>query len=65
MLSRLAHNAAYFFAEKNVIKKEDIDIYAYGYEILFSETISWIIAGIIAIATKSVLLTAAPIVFVI
>lgn len=57
MLSRLAQNAAYFFAEKDVIKKEDIKIYAYGYETLFSEVISWIITAIIAIATKSVLET--------
>lgn len=57
MLSRLAQNAAYFFAEKDVIKKEDIKIYAYGYEILFSEAINWIITIIISIATKSVLKT--------
>lgn len=59
MLSRLARNAAYFFAEKDVIKKEDIKIYAYGYEMIFSEVISWIITAIIAIAAKSVLETIA------
>lgn len=58
MLSGMAHNVAYFFAEKNVIEKEDVEVYAYGYEILFAEAINWLIAAVIAIATGSILITA-------
>ncbi|MGN0150005.1 MAG: accessory gene regulator ArgB-like protein [Clostridia bacterium] len=54
MFSQLSRRLAYFFVEKNIIKSEDAEIYAYGYEILFSETVNWIITGIIAIVTGTI-----------
>lgn len=58
MFSRLAWNLACFFVEKNIIKSEEKEIYAYGYEIIISETINWIITIIIAIFTKKIIETA-------
>ena len=58
MLSKIAQNAAYFFVEKNFVKKEDEKIFAYGCEIFLSEGINWLITIIIAIATRSIAETA-------
>ena len=57
MFSRLARRLAYFFVEKNIIKPKDIEIYAYGYEIMLSETVNWIITIIIALLTGKIIET--------
>ncbi|MEE1012987.1 MAG: accessory gene regulator B family protein [Clostridia bacterium] len=57
MLSRLAHNVASFFVQKGLIKKEDREIYVYGFEVLISEAINWLICITIAIATGKILET--------
>lgn len=54
MFSRLARRLAYFFVEKNVIEADEIEVYAYGYEIMISETVNWIITVIIAVFTRTV-----------
>lgn len=54
MISKSAQRLAYFFVEKNVIRPEDKEVYAYGYEILISETINWLITIIIAVLTRSI-----------
>lgn len=54
MLSKAAQKLAYFFAEKKIIQQEEKEIYAYGYEILLSEAINWLITIIIAILTKRI-----------
>lgn len=57
MFSRLAWKLAYFFVGKNIIKSEDVEIYAYGYEIMLSETVNWIITAIIALLTGRIIET--------
>lgn len=57
MFSRLSRRLAYFFVEKNIIKSKDIEIYAYGYEIMLSETVNWIITAIIALFTGKIIET--------
>lgn len=54
MISKSAQKLAYFFVKKNVIQSEDEEIYAYGYEIMISETINWLITIIIAALTRSI-----------
>lgn len=58
MLSKFAQNVALFLCRKNLIKNHKIDVYAYGFEILFSEIINWFITLIIAIYTNTVIETA-------
>lgn len=57
MFSRLARRLAYFFVEKNIIKSEEREVYAYGYEIMISETVNWIITIIIAVFTRTIVET--------
>ena len=57
MFSRLAWNLAYFFVKTNIIKSEEKEIYAYGFEIMISETVNWIITIIIAIFTGKIIET--------
>lgn len=54
MLSGIAQNIAHFFVKTGFIKESDVEIYAYGYEILISEIINWTITIVIAILTKRV-----------
>ena len=39
MYKTLAQKITSFFIQKKIIKEEDKEIYEYGYEVLFSETI--------------------------
>ena len=48
MIAKLAKSTAYFFVEKQVVKKEDEEVYAYGMELLYSSILN------IAVATSSV-----------
>lgn len=57
MFSQLAQKLAYFFVEKNIVKSEEINIYIYGYEIMISETINWLITIAIATFTKTLVET--------
>lgn len=57
MFSLLSRKLAYFFAEKNIIPPEEKNIYAYGYEIMISETVNWVITIIIALFTGKIIET--------
>ena len=57
MISKIAQRMAYFFAEKKFIKPEEKDIYSYGYEIMISETINWVITFVIAVITQRIMET--------
>lgn len=55
MLSEFARNITYFFVKKNLIKKDESEIYKYGCEILLAEIINWLITAVIAIFTHTIL----------
>lgn len=57
MISQLAQRLAYFFVEKNIIQAEEKEVYAYGYEIMISEIINWIITIIIVLFTGKIIET--------
>lgn len=57
MISKAAKSLAYFFAEKNIIKPEDVSVYEYGYEIMIAEAINWLITIIIALFTQKIIET--------
>lgn len=59
MIAKLAKSTAYFFVEKQVVKKEDEEVYAYGMELLYSSILNIALAAIIAIITNTVYPTAA------
>lgn len=59
MIAKLAKSTAYFFVEKQVVKKEDEEVYAYGMELLYSSIFNTALAAIIAIITNTVYPTAA------
>lgn len=58
MFSLLSRKLACFFAEKNIIPPEEKNIYAYGYEIMISEAVNWIITIVIALFTGKIIETA-------
>lgn len=58
MIAKLAKSTAYFFVEKQVVKKEDEEVYAYGIELLYSSILNIALAVIIAIITNTVYPTA-------
>ncbi len=57
MISKLAKSVAYFFVEKNIIKKEDEEVYAYGMELLYSSILNVVLATVIALITNTILPT--------
>lgn len=59
MIAKLAKSTAYFFVKKQVVKKEDEEVYAYGMELLYSSILNIVLAVMIAIATNTVFSTAA------
>lgn len=59
MIAKLAKSTAYFFVEKQVVKKEDEEVYAYGMELLYSSILNIVLAVIIAVATNTVFPTSA------
>lgn len=59
MIAKLAKSTAYFFVEKQVVKKEDEEVYAYGMELLYSSIFNIALAAIIAIITNTIYQTAA------
>lgn len=59
MIAKLAKSTAYFFVEKQVVKKENEEVYAYGMELLYSSILNIALAVIIAIITNTVYPTAA------
>lgn len=59
MIAKLAKSTAYFFVEKQVVKKEDEEVYAYGMELLYSSILNIALAVIIAIITNTVYPTSA------
>ena len=59
MIAKLAKSTAYFFVEKQVVKKEDEEVYAYGMELLYSSIFNIALAAIIAIITNTIYPTAA------
>lgn len=59
MIAKLAKSTAYFFVEKQVVKKEDEEVYAYGMELLYSSIMNIAVAVIISIITNTVFPTSA------
>lgn len=59
MIAKLAKSTAYFFVEKQVVKKEDEEVYAYGMELLYSSILNIALAAIIAAVTNTVFPTSA------
>lgn len=59
MIAKLAKSTACFFVEKQLVKKEDEEVYAYGMELLYSSILNIALAAIIAIITNTVYPTAA------
>lgn len=59
MIAKLAKSTAFFFVEKQIVKKEDEEVYAYGMELLYSSIFNIALAAIIAIITNTVYPTAA------
>lgn len=59
MIAKLAKSTAYFFVEKQVVKKEDEEVYAYGMELMYSSILNIAVAVIIAIVTNTVFPTSA------
>lgn len=52
MIAKLSKQIADYFSNKQIIDSKDIPIYAYGYEILISEMLSWFIILVLSIVTK-------------
>lgn len=48
MIHRLSMKIAYFFMERDIIPSDEVEIYAYGYEHLIPEVISWVLILCIA-----------------
>ena len=59
MIAKLAKSTAYFFVEKQVVKKEDEEVYAYGMELLYSSIMNIAVAVMISIITNTVFPTSA------
>ncbi len=57
MLNLLSKNIAQFFCEKNIIPLDEINSYAYGYEIMIMSAINWGIIVAIMFVTESYLET--------
>lgn len=57
MLSKIAKNVAYFFINHGIIQKDDEEVYIYGFELLISEIINWLICIVIAVVTDKILET--------
>lgn len=57
MIAKLAKGTAHFFSEKNIVKQEDEEIYAYGMELLYSSIFNILLAVLIAVVTNTFLPT--------
>lgn len=57
MIAKLAKGTAHFFSEKNIVKQEDEEVYAYGMELLYSSFFNILLAVIISAATNTFLST--------
>ncbi len=55
MIAKLAKSTAHFFYEKNIVKKEDEEVYAYGMELLYSSIFNILLAVVISAATNTFL----------
>ncbi|EWM53132.1 accessory gene regulator ArgB-like protein [Ruminococcus flavefaciens] len=58
MISKLSKKTAVFFSKYNIISSEDIDAYAYGFELLISTAVNFAAAIFIAIITGEFLSSA-------
>lgn len=52
MLSHISYNIAKYFSSKNLIPFDEIDSYAFGYEIILSELIGWGMIAVIMLLTS-------------
>ncbi len=52
MIKSLSKKIAHFFCAKGIVSKDEIDAYAYGYEILIMSAINWGIIFLMMIATR-------------
>ncbi len=57
MIFRISHNIAEYFVKRDIIEKDDIDSYAFGFEIIISEIIGWGLIAIIMCLTSSYIQT--------
>lgn len=57
MIAKLAKGTAHFFSEKNIVKQEDEEIYAYGMELLYSSIFNILLAVLISVVTNTFLPT--------
>lgn len=57
MIAKLAKSTAHFFYEKNIVKKEDEEVYAYGMELLYSSIFNILLAVVISAALNTFLPT--------
>lgn len=57
MIAKLAKSTAHFFYEKNIVKQEDEEVYAYGMELLYSSIFNIFLAILISAATNTFLPT--------
>lgn len=57
MITRMSNKLSSFFAANGIIKEADTEVYEYSLEILFSTVINFAAVIIIAVLTKSILIT--------
>lgn len=54
MINYLSQSIAYFFIKKNIIPREEIDSYIYGFQIILISSINWGIILLIMLATGKI-----------
>lgn len=57
MIAKLAKSTAHFFYEKNIVKQEDEEVYAYGMELLYSSIFNILLAVLISVVANTFLQT--------
>jgi accessory gene regulator protein AgrB len=57
LITRMSAKLSSFFAENGVIEKEDIEVYDYSLQILFSTVFNFVAVVAIALVTKTVWLS--------
>lgn len=58
MIAKLAENTACFFVDRNIIRSDEKDIYAYGMELLISAVLNTLLILLLAILTRTIIPTA-------
>jgi len=58
LIARMSRNISSYFVAQDIIQQEDIDVYAYSFEILISALMSSIALVILAVLSKTILYSA-------